>query len=125
MSQVRAYSLLGDSNIRRHITKTTCRASASVKGAQIISCGAIEILAESLKSVRPTSNVVILSCMTNFITSSAEGPAAVSQRVGSVLQDIRDVLVEACEANPSRQHVVSPRCTALPQFGTGMVCQRS
>ena len=119
MSQVRAYSLLGDSNIRRHITKTTCRASASVKGAQIISCGAIEILAESLKSVRPTSNVVILSCMTNFITSSAEGPAAVSQRVGSVLQDIRDVLVEACEANPSRQHVVSP-----PMYRTAPVWYR-
>ena len=118
MSQVRVFSLIGDSNVRRHITKTTCRASPAVKSAQIIPCGALGIFAESLKSVRADSNVVIISCLTNFLTS-ADGTSAVSQRVDPVLQDIRDVLFEVCGSNPSRHFVVSP-----PMYRTSPVWYR-
>ena len=119
MSQVRVFSLLGDSNIRRHITKTTCRASGAVKGAQVIPCGALEIFSESLKSIRAESNMVILSCVTNFITSAADGPLAVSERVEPILQDVHDELVAACEENPDRQYFVSP-----PMYRTSPVWYR-
>ena len=119
MSQVRVFSLLGDSNIRRHITKTTCRASGAVKGAQVIPCGALEIFSESLKSIRAESNMVILSCVTNFITSAADGPSAVSQRVEPILQDVHFELVAACEENPDRQYFVSP-----PMYRTSPVWYR-
>ena len=118
MSQARVYSLIGDSNIRRHITKTTCRASPAVKAAQIIPCGALGIFAESVKSVRADSNVVIVSCLTNFLTS-AEGTSAVSQRVEPVLQDIRDVLFQVCGSDPARSYVVSP-----PMYRTSPVWYR-
>ena len=118
MSQARVFSLIGDSNIRRHITKTTCRASPAVKAAQIIPCGALGIFAESVKSVRADSNVVIVSCLTNFLTS-AEGTSAVSQRVEPVLQDIRDVLFQVCESEPARNYVVSP-----PMYRTSPVWYR-
>ena len=120
MSQVRVFSLLGDSNVRRHITKTTCRASPAVKGAQVISCGALEIFAESLRSVRAESNTVILSCVTNFITSTADGPSmAVSQRVEPVLQDVHEELVAACLASPDREYFISP-----PMYRTSPVWYR-
>ena len=118
MSQVRIFSLLGDSNVRRHITKTTCRASAAVKGAQVLSCGHIDIFAETLSQVRAQSNICIISCVTNFI-SSAEGPTAVSQRVEPVLQDISDALFAACEANVGCQYLVSP-----PMYRTSPVWYR-
>ena len=107
MSQIRVFSLLGDSNVRRHITKTTCRASPAVKSAQILACGHLEIFAETLNQVRQESNICIVSCVTNFITS-ADGPAAISQRVEPVLEDVRDALIASCEANPACQFLISP-----------------
>ena len=108
MSQVRVHSLLGDSNIRRHINQTSRRASASIKAAQFISCGHLEIFADSLKSVREETNVCIISCLTNFIASVTEGPVSISERIEPVLQDALEALFEVCESNPTRHYLVSP-----------------
>ena len=118
MSIVRVFSLIGDSNIRNHVNKTSIRAYASIKSAQVLSCGHLENFAESLKSVRATSNVCILSCVSNFITS-CEGPPSVSQRVQPILQDIRDVIVESCTSNPGREFFISP-----PMYRTSPVWYR-
>ena len=106
-SQVRVFSLLGDSNVRPHITKTSCRANPQLKKAQVLSCGHIGIFKETLAQIRAESTVVIISCLTNFI-SSADGPAAVSHRVEPVLQEVRDALFTECEAAPNRHYLVSP-----------------
>ena len=108
MSQVRVHSLLGDSNIRRHVNRTSCRASAAIKASQFISCGNLGIFVESLGQVRKESDVCIVSCVTNFISKVEEGPDSVSQRIEPVLQDVRDALHEACQSNPSRQYLISP-----------------
>ena len=118
MSIIRVYSLLGDSNIRNHVNKTAVRANAAIKGAQVISCGHVENFVEALKSVRDTSNVCILSCMSNFI-ASCEGPSSVSQRVQPTLQDIKDALIESCVSNPSREHIIAP-----PMYRTSPVWYR-
>ena len=118
MSIARVYSLLGDSNIRNHVNKTAVRANAAIKGAQVISCGHVENFVESLKSIRDTSNVCILACMSNFI-SSCDGPSSVSQRVQPTLQDIKDALVEGCLTNPSREYIVAP-----PMYRTSPVWYR-
>ena len=107
MSQAFRFSLLGDSNIRRHVNKNSCRASSYVKKCQVIFCGRLEVFASSLESVKEESNVCILSCLSNFITDS-EGPTAVAHRVEPVLQEIRSVLHESCAARPSLMHMVAP-----------------
>ena len=107
MSQVRVFSLIGDSNIRGHINKTSCKANPSIRAAQVLTCGHLGIFRETLLKTRPESNVCIMSCITNFLSSST-GPDSISQRIDPVLQDIREVLAEVCEANPERSFLVSP-----------------
>ena len=109
MSQDRVFTLLGDINVRKYVTKTSRRASLDIKGAQILSCGRVEIFKDSLEKIRPESDVCIGSCLTSFITD-AEGPdtSTVAQLLDPVLQEIREVLDEVCEAKPEVQYLISP-----------------
>ena len=56
------FTVIGDSNIKRHLNPMNCRDRPLMTGAQSLSCGRLEVLAESLKQVRKESNVVIFSC---------------------------------------------------------------
>ena len=108
MSQlVRVYSLIGDSNIKNNVNKTSCSARPAIKAAQILSCGHLEIFSDALAKIRKESTVCIVACITNFLTS-VDGPSSVSQRVQPVLQDVRDLLHEVCSSNPAREHFISP-----------------
>ena len=118
MSVARVFSLLGDSNVRNNVNKTSTSARASIKSAQVISCGHLENLVESLSQVRESSNVCILACVTNFL-ASCDGPSSVSQRIQSTLQDIRDAVAESCLANPSREYLISP-----PMYRTSPIWYR-
>ena len=118
MSIVRVFSLLGDSNIRQHVTKTTCRANPAISSAQVISCGHVEIFVDSLLKIRQESTVCIVACVTNFI-ASCEGPTSVTQRVQPVLQDIRDALLESCLGHPDREYLIAP-----PMYRTSPVWYR-
>ena len=118
MSVARVFSLLGDSNVRNNVNKTSTSARASIKSAQVISCGHLENLVESLTQVRESSNVCILACVTNFL-ASCDGPSSVSQRIQSTLQDIRDAVAESCLANPSREYLISP-----PMYRTSPIWYR-
>ena len=79
------FSVVGDSNVRQNINRNSSRAGPLVKACQVILCGARETLTPSLRDVRPTSNVCIVSCLSNFI-ADAEGTSSVAQRVEPVLQ---------------------------------------
>ena len=107
MSQVRCFTLVGDSNVRRYVNKASCRANPAMASAQILICGSFEIFKETLIKARPESNACIVSCLTNFL-ASADGPDSISQRIDPVLQDIREVLLELCEARPETQYLLSP-----------------
>jgi hypothetical protein len=122
MSVARCFSLLGDSNVRRNVNKNSCRANTSLKDAQILQCGSFEIFSETLAKVRPESDSVIISCITNFLTSAeaeADASSSVGQRVEPVLQDVYEVLVQVCQANPARKYLVSP-----PMYRTSPVWYR-
>ena len=101
------FSLLGDSNIAGHVNKTSVRANPQLKATQVLQCGHFGILSETLAKVRKETTVVILACLTNFI-SSAEGPPTVSHRVEPVLQSIRSILLEFCGASEARMMFISP-----------------
>ena len=99
--------MLGDSNIQRHINKTSCRATPDLKSAQVLPCGHVGIFAESLAKVKPSVTVCILSCLTNFLTN-ADGPPPVSHRIEPVLQSVRSEILEFCATNPDRLCLISP-----------------
>ena len=107
MSQDRVFSLVGDSNIKSHVNKTSCRNNPSLKSAQIIPCGHFGIFASSMSSVRKESGIIIISCLTNFI-ANAKGPKTVSHRVDPMLQDIWAILLEHCANHPEVSVMVSP-----------------
>lgn len=107
-AQVRAFALLGDSNIQRHINKTNVRASPSLKSAQILPCGHLEIFQETLAKIRPDVNVCILSCLTNFLTSADSTSSTISHRIDPVLLTIQTTLADFCSASPDRLCLVAP-----------------
>ena len=106
MSTLRCYSLIGDSNVKRNISTTSCRGNPLLKAAQIIPCGNMSIFAEAMKSVRDTSSVCIVACLTNFFTSAEKASSIVSQ-IEPVLTNVLHVLHEACQSNPHRCYIVS------------------
>ena len=106
-SQLRAFALLGDSNIHPHINKTSCRAHPSLKSAQVLACGHLGIFQGTLDKIKPNVNVCIIACLTNFLTR-ADGHSTVALRVEPVLQEIRAALVEFCAILPSRLVLISP-----------------
>ena len=118
MSISRAFTLIGDSNIRNHVNKNTVRANPALKAAQVLSCGYKGIFTETLSKVRAESSACIIACVTNFI-SSVEGPATVSLRVEPVLQDLRASLETACAAFPERFYLVAP-----PMYRTNPIWYR-
>ena len=105
--QLRAYALIGDSNIQRHINKTSVRASPCLKGAQVLPCGHVGIFPDTLSRIKADVDVCIMACFTNFLTS-AEGPPPVSHRIDSVLQSMHSTVLEFCEAQPERLCLLSP-----------------
>ena len=107
MAQGRVFTLLGDSNVRRYINKTSVRASQDIKAAQILSCGRLEIFKESLEKTRAETDICIISCLTVFL-ANADGSEVVAQRIDPVLQDIREVLDEVCASRAGVQFLLSP-----------------
>ena len=105
--QLRAYALIGDSNIQPHINNTSRRASPCLKGAQVLTCGHVGIFTDTLKKIKTDVEVCILACLTNFITS-AEGPPPVSHRIEAVLQTLHASILEFCAEKPERLCLLSP-----------------
>ena len=105
------FSIVGDSNVRRHMNVSNCRAVPMMSSAEMKSCGSLAIFAETLRSIRSDSSSVIVSCISNFLTSSdaGDGPSTLaSLRVEPVLQDVRGILLDFCQEQPERTWFVSP-----------------
>ena len=90
------FSIVGDSNIQRHMSPLNCRDRPLMSGAQLVPCGRLVVLAESLKSVRAESNVCVLACVTNFITRAVDVSATVGVHVEPILKECLEVIRVAC-----------------------------
>ena len=104
---VQAFALLGDSNINRHINKTSVRAHPSLKTAQVLPCGHHGIFQDTLAKLKPDITVCIVACLTNFL-ASADGPSTISHRIEPILTEICSLLKDLCSANPGRMYLISP-----------------
>ena len=106
---LRCFTLIGDSNVGRHLNKVNCRSNPLMKSAQMLPCGHIEVLAEALLQLREQSNVCILSCITNFFTSLKDASSSpVSHRIEPILTEFCTVVHKACEDNPEVSFLISP-----------------
>ena len=100
------FSLIGDSNIKRHMNPTNCR-DPVMSGCQVLHCGRLAVLAESLKSIRAESNVVILACITNFVTRSEES-GSIANRVEPIFREFASVISAEASKYAGRYYLVSP-----------------
>ena len=108
MMSLRNFSIVGDSNIKRHMNPTNCRDRPLMSGAQVIPCGKASLLAEAMRSVRKESNVVLLSCITNFLTSTEEAGSSISFRVEPVLHEVFQLIAEAAQGFKDHFVIVAP-----------------
>ena len=99
--------MVGDTSVRGYITKNSCRANVSLKNAQVLSCGTLELFEDTLKKTRADSTACVIACLTGFL-AAAEGSSFVGQRIGPLLEDVREVLLGVCEENPDRHYLLSP-----------------
>ena len=102
------FSILGDSNIKRHMNPINCRDRPMMSGCQVLPCEKLSVLAETLKAVRVESNVVLIACLTNFLTSiDGSISASVSGKIAPLLSLIVESLKSVCQDNPNRFHLIS------------------
>ena len=96
------YALIGDSNVRRHMSPQNCRNLPHMSGAQVKICGQLSALAEVIRSVSPETTIIILACLTNFLTSADGESSSAAIRVQPVLLEFRDIIVDFCLEYPDR-----------------------
>jgi len=104
----RIFSIVGDSNVKRHMNPTNCRDRPKMSSSQVLPCTKSFGFRQALLSVRPESNVCIIACVSNFISDSTEVSSSASQKAEPVVKDFFDGVVEACRASPGRHHLICP-----------------
>ena len=107
MAQARVFTIIGDSNVKRNISKTNSRACPQMAGSQVLQCYRLQLLDEVLGQVRPESDVCILSCITNFLSSSEED-TMVSKRIEPVFEEFCAILSNVCATKPGVSFLISP-----------------
>ena len=101
-------SLIGDSNVRRHMNPTNCRDRPPMLSAQVVPCTKLEIFRQSLQSVRAEASVCIIACVSNFLTDSNVQSSSISQRVEQPLKDFFGAIVDVSRSTPDRRYLVCP-----------------
>ena len=101
------FSIVGDSNVVRHMNQANCR-SPELSEAEVKSCGKLVVLEETLRSIRAETTVILLSCLTNFITDCTGSTESISLRIEPVLVQVRDILFSFCQEQPERHWLMAP-----------------
>ena len=96
------FTLVGDSNVRRHMNSQNCHDRPYMVSAQVKTCGRLEAFSEVIRSAKAETTVFILACLTNFLTSIEGESSSTSLRVEPVLLEFRDLIYEACEGKPDK-----------------------
>ena len=97
-----SFTVIGDSNVRRHMVPQNCRDRPHMVGAQVKTCGNFDTFREVLRSVRAETTIVVLACLTNFLTASEGESTSAAVRVEPALIEFKDVLLDFCQEQPER-----------------------
>ena len=103
MSQLKALSFVGDSNIKRNMVASTTSGRPLLVEAQVLLCGRLSLLSATLDKVRPESDACIIACVSNFVTGAiGNSPeASVDSRVQSILDSFFEKIVAFCHQRPT------------------------
>ena len=109
MAQLRCVTLVGDSNVKNHMSKNNTRDRPLMSGAQLIHCGRLSLLSTSLGSIRAERTCVcIVSCVTNFLTNDSGSSSSASLRVEPVLGDFVTKITEVAGSRPEVRFLICP-----------------
>ena len=100
MAQLR-YVIVGDSNVRRNVNKTNKRSCPQLASTTVLTCNDSCIFDEALGQVQDDVDVLLLSCITNFITSAPE-----DSMVGKRVEPVLDGFIEALSGQKRRGHIL-------------------
>ena len=101
------FTIIGDSNVSQNMIPLNIEHRPGLCDAQVLSCSRIAVLPDALRSVRATSNVLILSCLTNYLTSSEES-STTSDRVSPIISEFKRCIEAFCLSRPSTLVAVAP-----------------
>ena len=107
MSGSNLFTVIGDSNVQQNMTPFNTRDRPGLSDAQVLRSSRLEVLPDALRSVRGTSTIVIMACITNYLTSLAES-SSILNRVSPILTEFRQHVEAFCVACPTTQVMVSP-----------------
>lgn len=89
------------------MSPTNCRDRAAMESAQVIPCTKFEAFRASVAAVNEASTICIISCVTEFITSSLVCDS-LSLRVDPIFRDFFNVISQECGKFPDRRYLVCP-----------------
>lgn len=108
MSLIRAVSIIGDSNIKHHMSSHNCDGRPLMSSAQTILCGRLAVLDSSFKSVNQDSDVCVVACITNFITGSAPSDSPPPLRAEPILRDVLKKVALFAISRPETKFMICP-----------------
>ena len=120
MSQLRCFTIVGDSNVRRHLLSSdNSRGREPMSSAQFIPGGGrLSVLSTSLSSVRSESDACVLACVTNLITGSIPA-SSLSLRVEPMISGFLERALVLARSRPDLQVFVCP-----PMYRTSPIWYR-
>lgn len=107
-------SLIGDSNVRRFVTKVNQRACPYLSKATIFSRGQIQLLPEALWKI--STDFVILSSVSNFLCDVPDTSIVPGVRVEATLENFWSHLSYTCSSAPDRKFLSCPAHTSFFSF---------
>lgn len=108
MALLRSFSVLGDSNLKRHMSPTATSGRPQMSSAKIILCGRMSTFGTSLSSISLESDACIIACLTNFLTSASGSISSVSTCLRPVIKTFFEKIVAAAAERPGTQFFVCP-----------------
>ena len=101
------FTIIGDSNVKRHMNPMSCRDRPLMSSAQVLQCGRLEVLAEAIKQINAEATICIFSCVTNFLTS-VDGASNVSLRVEPIFLDFLAKIESLRTTRPDLKCLICP-----------------
>ena len=106
MAQVRCFTLIADSNVKRFNNLINRRACPELNAAQVLICNKLSLFREA--EIRAESDTCIIACCTNFLVSSPDIGSSAGHRVEAALLEFRQLCHELCSSSSDRMVLVSP-----------------
>ena len=102
MSQLKCFSIVGDSNVKRNMVSSNTKGRSPMSDAQVLHCGRLSLLSTCLEKVRADADACVLACISNFISGSIPAmESSVMSRVDSIITSFFEKAVSFSHNHPA------------------------